>query len=175
MNGSIVAGGILLTTAVFGAGLYYTQVYAYYDKIPADAPQARMEATTFGGVQEQLLVSDFKGIDADTSPIKFRACFQTPMSVAMMTETFAPYDEATPLIAPSWFNCFDAKSLSEDLAAGDAVAFMSAQNITYGVDRVIAVYPDGRAFAWHQINECGATVYDGDAAPEGCPPAPDGL
>ncbi len=34
------------------------------------------------------------------------------------------------------------------------MAFLGEKDIRDGgVDRVIAVYPDGRAFAWHQLNE----------------------
>jgi hypothetical protein len=90
----------------------------------------------------------------------------------MMTETFAPYETPTPLTAPSWFDCFDAKTLEADIESGAAMAFMGTENIAYGIDRVLAVYGDGRAYAWHQINVCGSTVFDGEPAPEGCPPAP---
>ena len=33
------------------------------------------------------------------------------------------------------------------------VAFLSVADITRGVDRVVAVFPDGQAFAWHQLND----------------------
>ena len=36
---------------------------------------------------------------------------------------------------------------------GEALAFLSQHDIASGVDRVVAVYPDGRAFAWHQLND----------------------
>jgi hypothetical protein len=172
MKGSIVSGGILAFTAIFGAGLYYSQVYAYYDPIEVGSPAALITATSFDGAAEDILADSFEGIDADTSPIKFRACFTTPLSQAMMSETFVSHTAPTPLTAPSWFGCFDAKTLGADIESGTALAFMGTENITYGVDRVLAVYADGRAFAWHQINACGATVYDGEAAPQGCPPAP---
>lgn len=158
----------------FAGGLYYSQVYAYYDKVDISAPDVAMRATTFQGTTEDLLAVEFEGIDADTSPIRFRACFKTPLSQAMMTETFEPYEDATPLIAPDWFDCFDAKRIGADIETGDAVAFLSEANIDYGIDRVVAVYPDGRAYAWHQINPCGEAVFDGDPAPEGCPAAPQG-
>ena len=172
MKGAIVSGGILLTTAIFGAGLYYSQVYAYYDPIEVGTPAAVVTATTFDGASEDILAEEFEGIDADTSPKKYRSCFKTPLSQAMMSETFEAYAEPTPLVAPSWFDCFDAQKLTADIESGDAMAFMGTENITYGVDRVLAVYADGRAYAWHQINHCGETVFDGNPAPEGCPPAP---
>jgi len=43
------------------------------------------------------------------------------------------------------------------------------------VDRLVAVMPDGSAVSWHQINACGEVVFDGEAAPEGCPPVPERL
>ncbi|SFI54570.1 DUF6446 family protein [Celeribacter neptunius] len=174
MNGKLIAGFIVVLALVFGAGLYYSQVYAYYDRLDASAPAADIRATTFEGVTEDLLAENFEGIDAETSPIRFRACFITPLSVAMMSETFQPYVRPEPLIAPKWFGCFDAKRIGADLEAGEAVAFLGEENFEYGIDRVVAVYPDGRGYAWNQINRCGKAVFDGDPAPMGCPPAPEG-
>ena len=174
MSGKLIAGFIVVFSLLFGAGLYYTQVYAYYDRLDVSAPAATVRATTFEGLTEDILAESFEGIDADTSPIRFRACFTTPLSVAMMSETFEPYDRPEPLIAPKWFSCFDAKKIGADLESGAALAFMGEENIEYGIDRVIAVYPDGHGFAWNQINRCGDAVFDGDPAPMGCPPAPEG-
>jgi hypothetical protein len=53
------------------------------------------------------------------------------------------------------------------------VAFLGERDVTYGIDRIVAVYPDGRAMAWHQINACGAVVFDGNPAPDGCAPPPE--
>lgn len=123
---------------------------------------------------EDILVRDFRGIDADTSPIKFRACFSVENSIAYLTETYVIADEAEPIRAPGWFDCFDVEALTDDIASGAAVAFLGERDIRYGVDRVIAVYGDGRAFAWNQFNRCGLAVYSGNEAPDGCPPAPTG-
>ena len=90
----------------------------------------------------------------------------------MLTETYVSYEGAVPLNAPNWFGCFDAASIGEDLEEGQAFAFLSERNITYGIDRVVAVYDDGRAYAWHQINRCGQVVFAGNPAPSGCPPPP---
>ncbi|MCA0045212.1 DUF6446 family protein [Celeribacter litoreus] len=174
MNGKLVAGGIVVLATVFGIGLYYSTVYAHYEPLDASLESSRITVTTFEGLEEDLLAEALTGIDGSSSPIKYRACFETPLSLAMMTETFVPYDKPAPLIAPNWFECFDAKAIGADLEAGKAVAFMGAENFTYGIDRVIAVYPDGRGYAWNQINSCGEAVFDGDPAPVGCPPAPEG-
>ena len=174
MNGKFVAGGIVLTAIVFGAGLYYSQIYAYYKPIDANAPAATVRLTTFDGGAADILAEDFNGIDADTSPIKFRACFTTPLSLPMMTETFKPYTDAAPLVAQKWFDCFDAARIGADIESGAAVAFLGEENAPYGIDRVVAIYPDGRGYAWNQINHCGAAVFDGDPAPADCPAAPEG-
>ena len=102
---------------------------------------------------EAIVVENIEGIDADSSPLRFRACFTTPLTQATLTETYQLYDRPTPLTAPGWFDCFDADAIGEALERGEALAFLSQANIARGVDRVVAVFPDGRAFAWHQLND----------------------
>jgi len=154
---------------VAGAAMYYLQVYAYYDEVEVGNVQLTSVIT---GEAEDILFENFKGIDSNSSPVRYRACYDTPSSLAMLTETYVIYDNAEPLVAPDWFDCFDAQALGADLESGVAIAFLGVENIQYGIDRIVAVYPDGRALAWHQINACGEVVFDGDPAPEGCPPAP---
>ena len=43
-------------------------------------------------------------------------------------------------------------------------------DIEYGIDRVLAIYPSGIAYAWHQINSCGSAAFSGEVLPENCPP-----
>ena len=74
------------------------------------------------------------------------------MTQAMLTETYKIYEGAVPNVAPGWFDCFDAEAIGAALEKGEAIAFLSEANIHPGVDRVVAVFPDGRAFAWHQLN-----------------------
>jgi len=134
--------------------LYYLQVYGYYQPIPATAPGAELRLTSVAsGQPEPILADSFEGIDADTSPLRYRGCFHTPMSLALLTETYRVYEAPTPLIAPGWFDCFDARQIGAALETGEAVAFLSEANIRPGVDRVVAIFPDGRAYAWNQINE----------------------
>lgn len=122
---------------------------------------------------EPMLAEAFEGIDAPTSPLKFKACFRAVNSIPMLTETYVIYDDATPLKAPSWFNCYDYREISQALDTGGAVAFLGEANIRYGIDRVVAVFDDGRAFAWHQLNQCGQAAFTGADLPEGCPPKPE--
>jgi hypothetical protein len=152
VNGKIVAGGIVMVAVVAGALMYWLQVYAYYTPVTLQ-PGVEVRLTPIGSeVPEAIVVDNFEGIDAESSPLRFRSCFTTPLSLGTLTETYQVYDKADPLLAPGWFDCFQAQQIGEALKTGEAVAFLSEANIATGVDRVIAVFPDGRAFGWHQLN-----------------------
>ncbi len=146
MNGKYLVGGLLAFTAVFACVLWYTQTYAYYDRV-SDVERIEVAGKT-------LSVRDYQGIDADTSPMKIRACFTLDP-----TEIDAPKaDDATPLGAPVWFDCFDNGKLTEDITAGRAVAYVAGDETpegatTYQILRYLAVYPDGRAYLWRQYNK----------------------
>jgi len=152
VNGKIVAGGIVLTGLAAGIAMYWLQVYAFYE--PANfAPGAEILLTPIiGDAPEAIVVEDVQGIDADSSPLRFRACFTTPLSLAMLTETYKVYEAAEPTIAPGWFDCFDAAAIGSALESGEALAFLGQAAIAPQIDRVVAVFPDGRAFAWHQLH-----------------------
>jgi len=171
---------LLGSAALMGGGMYYLQVYAYYEPItlsngPPSPGTTQIRLTTqTSGQPEPIRVSGFKGIDANSSPLRFRGCFTISQNLDELRAAYVAYPDATPLVAPGWFDCFDATQIGGDIETGTATAFLSEQNTPYGIDRVIAVYPDGRAYAWHQINACGAVVYDGKPAPDGCPPPPGG-
>ena len=164
--------GILGTAAVAGVGMYYLQVYAYYEELTPEQVGPILLATGEG--PETLAVSDLRAIDSNSSPIRFRACFTTEEPLDALSARATPYEDAAPRIAPDWFDCFNAEEIGEALEAGEARAFLSVPDLRYGIDRVIAVLPDGRGFAWHEINACGEVVFDGDPPPEGCPPLPEG-
>lgn len=172
--GKFLAGFLVVSALAMGIALYYFQTQAYYEPVVATGDTDVQMTLMATGQPDPILFEDFEAIDADSSPIRYRACFTTSQSQAMMTETYVPYEKAEPLIAPDWFGCFDAVEIGEALESGEALAFMGTQNIHYGIDRVIAIMPDGRGFAWHQINACGDVVFDGDAAPDFCPPKPEG-
>ncbi|MDJ1007755.1 MAG: DUF6446 family protein [Paracoccaceae bacterium] len=172
MNGKIVGLVLLVSALLAGAGLYWTQVYAFYEEVEAEP----------GGVQLTALVSEmaepvahdgFEAIDAGSSPLRYRACFDVAMSLPALTETYVLYEAPVPLEAPGWFDCYDADEVGAALESGAALAFLGEANVVYGIDRVVAVFRDGRARSWHQINRCGEAVFDGRAAPEGCPPPPE--
>ncbi len=152
MNGKLVGGFIVLTALLAGGAIYYLQEYAYYQPV-AFTPGDEIELTALvSGQPEPIPVADLQGIDATSSPLRFRACFTTPVDQPTLTEGFKVYDNAVPLNAPSWFDCFDAAKIGAALESGEAIAFLGQAEIAPQIDRVVAVFPDGRAFAWHQIN-----------------------
>jgi Family of unknown function (DUF6446) len=151
VNGRVVGSFLVLTGAIAGLVMWYLQVYAFYDPVLFE-PGAEILLTPIeGNGPEPILAENVQGIDATSSPLRFRACFTTPLSQAMLTETYLSYPGAVPLTAPSWFDCFDAAEIGEALERGEAVAFLSQAGVHSGVDRVVAVFGDGRAFAWHQL------------------------
>ena len=146
MNGKQAASAIVAAGVVAGAAMYWLQVYAFYNRLP-DTTVLRVVTETG---QDPLSLSEFSGIDAESSPLRFRACAKLA-DPAEITHA-QPAENPEPLLAPSWFSCFNAEELGEALNRGEARAYLSETEIHPGVDRVIAVYPDGRAFAWHQLN-----------------------
>ncbi|MEZ5724531.1 MAG: DUF6446 family protein [Paracoccaceae bacterium] len=150
-TGKILASMIVLSALLTGLAVYYLQVYGFYAPLDEQAGAAEIHATAADMEPVPLAVSEFRGIDADSSPLRYRACFRLEDAAALATAQ--PYDGATPLVGPRWFSCFSAKALTGDLESGAAVAYLGQPNVHPGVDRVIAVYPDGRAFAWHQMND----------------------
>jgi hypothetical protein len=172
--GKFLAVAILISALVAGAALYYLQVYHFYEEVAATGTDDVQLTSLVTGAPEPVLYHAFQAIDADSSPIRYRACFTTPMSHPMLTETYELYDRAEPLNAPGWFDCFDAQALGAALEDGRALAFLGQKDIQYGIDRIVAITEDGRGYVWHQINRCGEVVFDGQPAPEDCPEPPQG-
>jgi len=165
---------LLLGCAVaVGGWMYYLQVYAFYEEVPETGEDVRLTALG-SGAPEVLAYDRFQGIDSESSPIRYRACFTTDVNHAKLSETYVIVDNAVPLVAPGWFDCFDAEEVGGALENGAALAFMGEENVQYGIDRIVAVHEDGRGWVWHEINRCGEVVFDGHFAPEGCPQPPQG-
>ncbi|MES2667249.1 MAG: DUF6446 family protein [Pseudomonadota bacterium] len=151
--GKVAVVAIVTVAAVFGAAIYYLQIYAYYTPVTF-VPGNEIRLTPIAGDQpEAIVANDVTGIDADSSPLRFRACFTTPLSQGLLTETYKVYEKAEPLLAPGWFDCFDAARIDKALEQGEALAFLSEANIHPGVNRVVAVFPDGSGYAWNQLND----------------------
>lgn len=152
MNGKLVGAVIVVSALAVGAFVWWTQEYAYYQQV-AFTPGQEIRLTAIETGQPEVIVAeDVQGIDADSSPMRFRACFTTPLSQGMLTETYRIYSHPEPTIGPRWFDCFDAQAIGQALERGEALAFLAEADVAPGVDRVVAVFPDGRAYAWHQMN-----------------------
>ena len=172
--GKVIGIGILMIAVLAGAAMYYLQVYHFYEPVEANGTTDVQLTNLVTGEPEPVLYEAFKAIDADSSPIRYRACFRTEMSQAMLTETYEMYEAAEPLTAPKWFDCFDADAIGAQLEQGTALAFLGEKNIQYGIDRIVVITEDGRGYAWQQINSCGEVMFDGEPVPEGCPTPPEG-
>jgi len=170
---AILGSGLLA-----GIGMTYLQNYAGWAELDGDQVGIVQLQSVVTGELEPITAENIKGLDTVQDGVRlsgalsFRACFTTPRSIATLTETFVIADDAEPLTSPRWFDCYDAREVGRALETGDAVAFKGAENISYGVDRMVAVFPDGRGFVWHQLNECGDALFAGDTPPETCPDAP---
>jgi hypothetical protein len=137
MSGRILIIGFLTFVVVFAAALWYFQTRAYYEEISADSVEI---------AGQSYPVSDWRGIDAPTSPIKLRACFR------LAEAPDAPVaEDAAPLVAPDWFECFDAEALQRALENGEATAYLAARDEFGAANRIVARFPDGRAYMWRQL------------------------
>ena len=165
MTGKILVGVMAAVALAVALSVYYLQVFYYYDRVTLDA----VTLTTPDG-ETGIDATDIRAIDATSSPIRFRACFETAPGAGTSA---VPYDGAVPLTAPFWFDCFDADAIGAALEDGTARAYLGTKNIDYGVDRIVAITDDGRGFVWHQLNNCGELAYDGTQIGEDCPPRED--
>ncbi len=166
MNGRIMGVVILISSLVAGVGMYYLQVYGFYEAVVEEDVQLVSINTD---QPETIVFDDFQAIDAESSPIRYRACFTTTQSLAFLTENYVLVEGIDPRNAPDWFDCFDAAAIGAELEAGTALTFMGQKNIDFGVDRIVAVTQDGRGYVWHELNDCGDKAYDGTIIGEECP------
>ena len=107
MPGRILMIGLIGFSVIFGAALWYFQTRGWYE------PVENLTSITVNGVVVE--VTDYQGIDAESSPLKLRGCFTMPPAAAPVA------DRPDPLIAPGWFECFDAEAIATDIAAGTAL------------------------------------------------------
>lgn len=167
MNGKVVAGAILISAALAGAAIYYLQLFGFYEDV---SDRAEITLVAISSQEPEVIVADnIQAIDADSSPIRYRACFETSASFGLLTETYVGLDGVTPRNAPGWFDCFDAEAIAAELEAGTALAFLGSKNVEFGVDRIVVITDDGRGYVWHELNDCGEKAYDGTIVGEECP------
>ena len=66
MSGKILAIAIVVAALLFGAGVYYFQVFHYYERVADDAGEVFLTPVG-GGTPEHIPYGDFEGIDASSS------------------------------------------------------------------------------------------------------------
>ena len=141
MSGKILVSMLLIFTVVFSLALYYFQVFAYYQNVDGG------NSIKIRG--KVVPVEEYVGIDSNTSGLKLRGCFMAdPQNFAYLPS----FDDAKPLSAPFWFRCFDSKKIQLALNDGSAKAFLASENEKDGIDRIVAIYPNGEGFQWRQLN-----------------------
>ena len=143
MPGRILVIVGALGLVLFTAALWYFQNHAFYEELP-------LQPLVMNG--REYPVESWQGIDAATSPLKRRVCLTVASATAgQIRDDLPKRAEGEPLVAPYWFECFDAKTLARDLAAGEAGLYMIGASGFDGIDEVLALYPDGRGFIWRQL------------------------
>ncbi|OUX41187.1 hypothetical protein CBE37_05360 [bacterium TMED277] len=129
---------------IFTLFLFYFQNFAFYERLTVKSRLA---------IEKKMVeVINYNGIDASSSGLKLRECF-TVTEESFEIKDLTIYQNPTPLNAPFWFECFNAESITLDLNANKAVAFLSKKEEFDGIDKVIALYPDGTGFQWRQLND----------------------
>ena len=139
VDGRYVVTGLVTFTVLFGLVFWWFQSHAFYTETQADEAEVVIAGTYYR-------VTEWKSIDASTSPLKMRACFLIGDPVEALPE-LAP----EPLVAPGWFRCFNAEVIAENLARDYAKAYVAERNDPRGFDRIVAVFPGGRAYMWRQL------------------------
>lgn len=155
MRGRSLVIGLVALTIVFAAALWWFQTRAYYQRSDG--------ATAIEIAGLSLPVSEHAQIDATTSPLKLRACFRLsdPADLSRAIDAAAPLTAEAraagvplePLVAPGWFDCFDAKTLTGLADQPNTRIMVAARNQPDGFDLVAMILPDGRGWLWRQLNE----------------------
>jgi hypothetical protein len=165
--GKLVVILLALAALLAGAGVWYTNTRAFW--APVEGP-VTLTLWAEDGLTT-LPATEVAAVASASSPLGFRACFLHGLDLDLLGAEIPvePRPDAVPTVPPGGFDCFDAAAIGAMLAAGEAVAFTAYENAQFGVDRIVALAPDGRGWAWHQINDCGERAYDGTPVGEACP------
>lgn len=157
--GKAVVIALLLVCIAGGAGIWWTQTHAFWDRVEGPVTLSVGDAP--------LAPVSVEAIASRSSPLGFRACFAHAADPATVAAPARP--DPAPTVAPGWFDCFDAEGIAALIRAGEARAFTAVENAAYGVDRIVALAADGRGWAWHELNDCGRRSYDGTPVGDACP------
>lgn len=142
-SGSWIGIAILLIAAVGGVAIYYLRNFEHYRQVSG------LEEITIDGAR--FAVSDYQGLDHQSWPQRLRGCFRLkdPEGALALAR---PAVDAVPYAAPSWFECWDAEALHAALKNGAAKAVIAESRDRGGFvqERVVAIFPDGRAYQWRR-------------------------
>lgn len=173
MMGKFLAIVLLTFGIVAGGAMYYLQVYAYYSTVVPNGASDVVLTPLDGSDVQAINYSDFTAIDSNSSPIRYRACFTAQNTADELKALYVPVTDAEPLVAPGWFDCFNAEEIGAAIEAQSATSFLSIKNVSYGIDRIVSILDDGRGYAWNRINSCGKIVFAGKPVPPNCPTPPE--
>jgi len=140
VSGKYVVTGLAGFTLIFGLVFWWFQTHAFYTETKAQEHSVVIASQAYP-------VTEWESIEASSSPLKMRACFLIREEIQA-----APAIEPEPLVTPAWFRCFNAEFIAENLVSGYANAYVAARNDPRGFDRIVAVFPGGRAYMWRQTN-----------------------
>jgi len=140
VSGKYVVTGLVGFTLIFGLVFWWFQTHAFY-------PETKAQEHTVAIDGQIYPVTEWEGIEASSSPLKMRACFLIREEIQAL-----PAVEPEPLLAPPWFRCFNAEFIAENLVSGYTRAYVAERNDPWGFDRIVAVFPGGRAYMWRQPN-----------------------
>ena len=73
VSGRLLGSFIVITALISGGLIYWIQLYAFYDEVSAEDGIRMTNLVT--GQPEIVLYDSFQGIDADSSPLRYRGCF----------------------------------------------------------------------------------------------------
>ena len=170
MSGKVIVAFLVLPAILAGMALFYLQIFSFYEEVLPDGVTDVAILQKQNELPEIINYSNFRAISSDSSPIRYRACFDTTEDLDTLRSRYLVYNDAEPRIAPYWFDCFNAEELGLSLRDGvSGEVFLSQKNIMYGVDRVVAILENGKGYVWHEINDCGEKLYDGSPVSNECP------
>ncbi|MEO1122273.1 MAG: DUF6446 family protein [Pseudomonadota bacterium] len=144
--GQWIVIGMLSVAVVTGVSVYYLQNFFFYDRV-TDVSSIQIGDRDFA-------VSEYDGLDNRARPLRLRGCFKlADPEGALAAGSLAP--DAAPFDAPEWFECWDAAAIDADLKSGAAQAVLAESTTANGftTERLVAIYPDGRAYQWRRIFE----------------------
>ena len=93
MNGKIIGIAIMFSAFVAGVSLYYLQIHAFYDQVINDDVHL---ISVGSNVSESIQFENFEAIDAESSPIRYRACFTTKLPLSELKNSYVTIKKCHP-------------------------------------------------------------------------------